>query len=64
MKLKTHQIAAKRFWFSKTGKCLKRKAGQDHFNAKESSKITRLKRKDTLIHKTIANHLKKLIPYH
>ena len=63
MKIKTHQASAKRFWFTKTGKCKKRKVGQDHFNAREPGKVTRNKRKDTGTTVANANNLKKLIPY-
>ncbi len=45
-KLKTHQATAKRFIKTKKGKFLKRKAGQDHFNSRESGKTTRNKRRD------------------
>jgi large subunit ribosomal protein L35 len=44
-KLKTHKATAKRFKI-KAGKIIKRKAGQDHFNARESGTITRRKRRD------------------
>ncbi|MBI5731933.1 MAG: 50S ribosomal protein L35 [Candidatus Magasanikbacteria bacterium] len=45
-KLKTRQATAKRFIKTRTGKFLKRKAGQDHFNSRERGKITRNKRRD------------------
>lgn len=63
MKLKTHQFAAKRFHVSKKGKLLKRYVGQDHFNARDSGKITRKKRRDTQISKSYRKTLRKLIPY-
>lgn len=44
---KTHKSIAKRYKLTKTGKVLKKKAGQGHFNARESSNITRAKRKST-----------------
>ena len=46
MKLKTHQATAKRFKKTKTGKTIKRTAGQAHFNARESGKTRRNKRSD------------------
>ncbi len=49
MKLKTHKALAKRIKITKTGKILKRKAGQDHFNARSSGKITRKKRRDVTL---------------
>jgi len=45
-KPKTIKAIAKRFKTTKSGKVVKRKAGQDHLNAKESGKITRQKRND------------------
>lgn len=46
MKLKTHKAVSKRFKITKTGKVLKRAAGQDHFNSRDPGKITRKKRRD------------------
>ncbi len=45
MKLKTHKASAKRFKLTKSGKMVKRRAGQDHFNSREPGKVTRQKRK-------------------
>lgn len=45
-KIKTHKATAKRFTMTGSGKVLRRKAGQDHFNARESGKIKRNKRRD------------------
>lgn len=45
-KIKTHKATAKRFTMTGPGKVLRRKAGQDHFNARESGKIKRNKRRD------------------
>ncbi|MBN1326241.1 50S ribosomal protein L35 [Candidatus Falkowbacteria bacterium] len=44
---KTHKSIVKRYKVTKTGKVMKRKAGQGHFNARESGNITRMKRKTT-----------------
>lgn len=63
MKLKTHKLAAKRFWFTKSGKAMKRKVGQDHFNSRESGNITRTKRADTATTSTNAKTLRKAMPY-
>ena len=50
--MKTHKAAAKRVWKTSTKKIMHRKAGQDHFNARESGKVTRNKRQDqTLSHR-------------
>lgn len=45
-KLKTRKSIVKRFKVTKNKKVLKRKAGQGHFNARESGNITRMKRRD------------------
>ncbi len=42
---KTHKAYAKRFKITKNKKVLKRRARQDHFNAREKGKKTRAKRK-------------------
>ncbi len=46
MKTKTHKAVSKRFTITKTGKVMKRRAGQDHFNSRDPGKITRKKRRD------------------
>ena len=55
-KLKTHQATAKRFKRTKTGKILKRTAGQNRFNARESGKVGRNKKIDLVMSKTL-NHV-------
>ncbi len=62
-KLKTHKATAKRFRITKTKKIKQRKAGQDHFNAKESGNIKRMKRRDITTHKSIEKTIKTLLPY-
>ena len=37
---------AKTFWKTGSGKLMRRKAGQAHFNARESGKTTKNKRRD------------------
>lgn len=59
-KAKTHKATAKRFKIKKNKngiKIYKRTDGQDHFNSRESGKITRNKRSD----KTMSNSLRKTI---
>ena len=46
MKLKTRQAIAKRFRVTRRGTIEKRTAGQSHFNARESGKVGRNKRRD------------------
>jgi len=66
-KIKTHKATAKRYRFTgaKKGKkkIIRRKAGQDHFNARESGKVTKNKRRDRKAHKTTTKTIKKLTPY-
>lgn len=59
--MKTHKAVAKRFKVTKTGKVLKRKAGQDHFNSRESGKVTRNKRRDQKMSGTQTKTIKKLL---
>ena len=61
-KVKTHQGTSKRIKKTKSGKLLARATGQNHFNSRESSRTTKNKRRDLILHKT-ADKLKQLIPY-
>jgi large subunit ribosomal protein L35 len=61
-KKKTHQATAKRFKITKTGKFMKRTAGQDHFNSRESSNTTMGKRRDTAIADVNVKALRQMIP--
>ena len=61
-KVKTHKGTAKRIKKTKTGKLIVRATGQDHFNARESGKTTKNKRRDTLLGRT-HQKLISLIPY-
>ncbi|MBU0671138.1 MAG: bL35 family ribosomal protein [Patescibacteria group bacterium] len=60
-KLKTRKTISKRVKVTKNGKLKTRKAGQDHFNARESGKKTRNKRRDGNVSKTIARNVKRAI---
>lgn len=51
---------AKRFKVTKTGKVLKRAAGQDHFNSRDSGKVTRRKRRDRRMSECYAKTIKRL----
>jgi ribosomal protein L35 len=62
-KIKTHKATVKRFIITRTGKILKRKNGQDHFNSRESGVTTRSKRRDIGIAKTEHNIIRHLMPY-
>ena len=61
-KVKTHKGTAKRIKITKRGKLMARAVGQDHFNSRESGKVTKNKRRDIVLHKA-NNKLKQLIPY-
>lgn len=62
-KLKTRKAVSKRFMVTGTKKIRKRKCGQDHFNSRESGKITRKKRRDTAIGKTHEKNIRQMLPY-
>ncbi len=51
-KMKTHKGASKRFKKTGSGKIVYRKAGQDHFNSRETGKTTKNKRRDMTLHKS------------
>lgn len=61
-KKKTHKATVKRFKITKTGKLMKRTAGQNHFNARESSNTTMGKRRDTVIADVNVKALRQMIP--
>ncbi|MFH0830792.1 MAG: 50S ribosomal protein L35 [Parcubacteria group bacterium] len=64
-KLKTHRASAKRFRFTggRRGKFMRRRATQDHFNAREDGETVRLKRTDCAVAPMDAKRLKVLLPY-
>lgn len=62
-KIKTHKSVAKRFKITKKGKMMRKKGGQNHFNARESGNVTRAKRRLQKTNKTMSKPLKPLIPY-
>lgn len=64
MKQKTHKALSKRIKITKSGKAIKRKAGQDHFNSRETGKVKRNKRSDVAFTKTAKKAIKTLMPYH
>ncbi len=58
--MKTHKMVSKRVRTTKTGKLLKRKGGQDHFNSRESGNTTRSKRSDQTVAKVFTKTVKTL----
>ena len=63
MKLKTKKILKKRVKITSKKKVLIRVGGQDHFNSRESSKVTRNKKRDKEISSANIKTVKKLLPY-
>ena len=61
--MKTHKAVSKRIKLTKNGKLLKLKAGKDHFNSRESGKVTRNKRRDVTLGNTYAKSMKGLMPH-
>ena len=62
-KLKTHKAAVKRLHPTRRGKILKRKAGQDHFNSRESGTTRMNKRRDVLFSSRFVKTAKRAMPY-
>jgi large subunit ribosomal protein L35 len=62
MKLKTHKALSKRIKITKNGKMIKQKAGKDHFNARESGKTRRNKRRDVKLTSTVKRAVATLMP--
>lgn len=62
-KIKTHQATVKRFKKTATKKLKQRKGGQDHFNSRDTGKVTRRKRLDITTTKTLTKTIKMLTPY-
>ncbi|MBI5037788.1 MAG: 50S ribosomal protein L35 [Candidatus Kerfeldbacteria bacterium] len=63
-KLKTHKATAKRIKQTGSGRLIRRTAGQDHFNSRESGVVTRRKRRDQSVAATEAiKSIKQLTPY-
>jgi len=61
--MKTRKVVSKRILVTPTGKLIKVKAGQNHFNSRESGKVTRNKRRDVTLGNTFAKNLKVGIPH-
>ncbi|MEX0870013.1 MAG: 50S ribosomal protein L35 [Candidatus Spechtbacterales bacterium] len=62
-KLKTKKAVAKRFKVTGSGKILRRPQGQSHFNARQTGKQRRDKRKLVPVSKADEKRLKRLMPY-
>jgi ribosomal protein L35 len=51
MKQKTNKRVAKTFWKTGSGKLMRRRSGQAHFNSRESGNTTKNKRRDLVMNK-------------
>lgn len=63
MKLKTKKLVSKRIKVSSKKKMIIRSGGQDHFNARESGKVTKNKRRNKTLSSANTKTVKKLLPY-
>jgi len=63
MKLKTKKLLKKRIKVTGKKKLLIRSGGQDHFNSRESGKVTKNKRRDKEISPANVKTVKQLLPY-
>lgn len=57
-KMKTKKSISKRFRVTKTGKVIKRTAGQGHFNSRETGNVRRNKRSDKTLSKSMEHFVK------
>ncbi len=62
-KLKTKKALIKRIKISKNKKVIKRKAGQNHFNSKETGKVGRRKKRMIRLFKTDEKNVLRALPY-
>ena len=62
-KLKTKNLVKKRVKVTGKKKVMIRRGGQDHFNSRESSKVTKNKKRDIEISSANVKTVKKLLPY-
>ena len=63
MKLKTHKSTAKKVKVTKNKKLITKTSGQDHFNARESGKVGRNKRRNQQVAKVDAKNVRYQLPY-
>ena len=60
-KIKVKKALTKKVKITGTGKVMRRRTGQNHFNAKESGSKTRKKRKDVRLFKSDEKNVKKAL---
>lgn len=63
MKLKTKKLFRKRVKVTGSKKIMIRRGGQDHFNSRESGKVTKNKRRDKILSAANKKAVKRLLPY-
>jgi ribosomal protein L35 len=63
MKMKTKKSFSKRIKVTKNGKMLIRKGGQDHFNSRDSGKVTKKKRRDSSLSESYRHTMKSQLPH-
>ena len=63
MKQKTHKALSKRVWITKTGKVMKRYAGQSHFNSRDNGTMVQKKRRDAAFSSATKAAVAHLLPY-
>jgi len=65
MKLKTHKMTAKkvRITKGKKKKIMTKHAGQDHFNARQTGKMARRKRRNQEAAKADQKNIRLMLPY-
>ena len=61
--MKTRKSVRKRVKVTARKKVIRRDVGQDNFNARESGKTTRSKRRDFVVFKTDAENILRNLPY-
>lgn len=62
-KLKTRKSIAKRIKVTGSKKLTTRHGGQDHFNARQTGKTKRNKRRDNHVSKTLEKSIRRVLPY-
>lgn len=63
VKQKTRKAAAKRFAFSKSGKIMRRRTMQDHFNVGRSKKVLSGRRRDEVLSNSDRKRISRLMPF-
>ena len=62
-KIKTHKATAKRIKKTGNKKIMRRKAGQDHFNSRETGTVRGRKRRDVSMSKSFEKTIHSVTPY-